>query len=115
MRQNILFPKEAALWANILFGDKLDFSAENTAILKEAGDSFFICAHDAIKQHGIDLKLILDDLKSKLSINGKKLFMPLRLALTGEQHGPELIQIAQLLGHEKMLDRINEALECARK
>ena len=41
--------------------------------------------------------------------------MPLRIALTGEQHGPELAQIAALLGKEKILQRFAYALELVRK
>ena len=37
---------------------------------------------------------------------GKTLFMPLRLALTGEEHGPELARVAYLLGRERVLERL---------
>ena len=37
--------------------------------------------------------------------------MPIRVALTGETHGPELPQIAALLGKEKMQKRFQRALE----
>jgi glutamyl/glutaminyl-tRNA synthetase len=41
---------------------------------------------------------------------GKSLFMPLRLALTGAEHGPELGRVASLLGRERTL-RLLEAKE----
>lgn len=115
VRQNILFPQEAEKWAAILFHDQLVISAENMAILRESGEKFFTATHQAIDQHGIQLKPVLDELKTKLSVSGKKLFMPLRIALTGEQHGPELAQIASLLGKEKMSQRIAEVIEILRK
>jgi nondiscriminating glutamyl-tRNA synthetase len=37
---------------------------------------------------------------------GKTLFMPLRLALTGDEHGPELARVAYLLGRERVLERL---------
>lgn len=37
---------------------------------------------------------------------GKQLFMPLRLALTGMQHGPELGIMMQLIGPEKVRERL---------
>jgi glutamyl-tRNA synthetase len=37
---------------------------------------------------------------------GKELFMPLRLALTGLDHGPELAQLLPLIGREKVLERL---------
>jgi glutamyl-tRNA synthetase len=115
VRQNMLFPNEAKKWADILFCDQLSISADNMTILKESGETFFVAVRDAIHQHGIQLKLVLDELKNILAVSGKKLFMPLRIALTGEQHGPELVQIANLLGKEKMLQRIDDILNILKK
>jgi glutamyl-tRNA synthetase len=38
---------------------------------------------------------------------GKELFMPLRLALTGIEHGPELKDMLPLIGRERALKRLN--------
>ncbi len=38
---------------------------------------------------------------------GKELFMPLRLAITGMSHGPELNQLLLLIGPEKTQERLN--------
>ncbi len=111
MRQNIHFPHEAVKWATILFKHELPLADHGVAILKEAGETFFIELQNSVKQHGIDLKRTLDDLKIKLNLSGKKLFMPVRVALTGELHGPELAHIANLLGPEEMQQRIGHALE----
>lgn len=40
---------------------------------------------------------------------GKSLFMPLRLALTGEENGPELKAILPFIGREKTIRRLEEA------
>lgn len=53
---------------------------------------------------------ILADAKSTLGVKGKYLFMPVRLALTGETHGPELPLIAEILGKEECLKRLQEEL-----
>ena len=39
--------------------------------------------------------------------------MPMRIALTGKQHGPELAQIAAILGKEKMRKRLSQAFKLA--
>lgn len=49
-------------------------------------------------------------LKEKTGRQGKSLFMPLRLALTGQEHGPELKMIVHLLGHDLVHDKLEEAL-----
>jgi glutamyl-tRNA synthetase len=48
----------------------------------------------------------LETLKKKSGKKGKELFLPIRLALTGEFHGPELRQIMNLLGPAAIIRRI---------
>lgn len=109
MRQNILFPHEAQKWVDILFNDAVEWNAEHVAILQQAGAEFFVTAEQAAKEFDIDLKNILQTLKTKLKVTGKNLFMPVRVALTGQEHGPELAQIVMLLGADKMQQRFNLA------
>jgi glutamyl-tRNA synthetase len=45
-------------------------------------------------------------LKNATGRKGKALFMPLRLALTGMEHGPELKGLLPLMGREKVLARL---------
>lgn len=47
-----------------------------------------------------------DQLKEKTNRSGKKLFMPLREALTGESHGPEMKYLLPLMGYEKAKKRL---------
>ncbi len=47
-----------------------------------------------------------DAIKSATGRKGKDLFMPLRLALTGRDHGPELAQLLPLIGREKAVERL---------
>ena len=45
-------------------------------------------------------------LKAKTDRKGKALYMPLRLALTGESHGPEMKDYLPLLGRDRVLKRL---------
>jgi glutamyl-tRNA synthetase len=45
-------------------------------------------------------------IKSATARKGKELFMPLRRALTGRDHGPELAVLLPLIGREKVLRRL---------
>ena len=47
-----------------------------------------------------------NQLKAETGRKGKGLFMPLRLALTGQSHGPELKTLLPLLGRKACLDRL---------
>ena len=46
--------------------------------------------------------------KEKASIKGKLLYMPIRIKVTGQQHGPELPNTIHLLGKEKVIERLNK-------
>ena len=50
---------------------------------------------------------IITSSKNELSIAGKKLFIPLRLALIGKEHGPDLFTIINIIGVEESINRLN--------
>ncbi len=115
MKKNVLFPADAKKWVKIFFQEALVFQEEQTIIFKQAGVDFFKAAIAAIQKHGEDIKAVCNDIKTQCNVSGKLLFMPLRVALTGEQHGPELAHIASLLGQDSMLKHVQHASELARK
>jgi len=49
-------------------------------------------------------------LKAATGRKGKALFRPLRLALTGREHGPEMAALLPLIGRNKALERLGGAL-----
>lgn len=51
-------------------------------------------------------KGFMKKIQKNTGIKGKKLFMPVRVALTGNTHGPELVNILYLLGKQNILNRI---------
>ena len=49
--------------------------------------------------------------QKETGIKGKNLFMPIRIAVSGEMHGPELPETIFLLGREKSIEHIERMLE----
>ena len=47
--------------------------------------------------------------KTKTNRKGKELFMPLRAAITGQEHGPELKELLPLIGRQRVLERLKAA------
>ncbi|WP_420431686.1 glutamate--tRNA ligase [Hyphobacterium sp.] len=45
-------------------------------------------------------------LKAETGRKGKDLFLPLRLALTGQRHGPDMSELLPLIGRERVLRRL---------
>ena len=46
-------------------------------------------------------KQIMKTIQKKTGVKGKFLWMPVRIALTGQMHGPELPKVVEILGREK--------------
>ena len=57
------------------------------------------------------IKKMLKQLTKELGFGGKKIFMPLRVVLTGRTSGPELYQIIPILGSERTVNRLNNMIK----
>lgn len=49
---------------------------------------------------------VINKVKEKTGVKGKLLYMPIRIAVSGMMHGPELADTIYLLGKEKILNRL---------
>lgn len=59
---------------------------------------------DDLSQESV--KLIFKSIQNETGIKGKNLYMPIRLTLTGSEHGIEMFNIINILGKEETLSRI---------
>lgn len=85
--------------------------AEAKQLVEEAGSHFYQVALDTWQAlDEADWKLWVSDVKQQTGKKGKELFMPLRIALSGALHGPEMSKVVVFLGR----DGIAERLEIAR-
>ncbi len=109
VRPNIRFPADAAFWAERLFDADLIVSEDSQAVILQAGPEFFIHALAAYAEQGAVYPPLIEALKQRTGVKGKNLFMPLRAALTGETHGPELARILALLPPELARRRLEDA------
>lgn len=56
-------------------------------------------------------KTIMKSIQKETGIKGKNLWFPVRAGLTGNVHGPELVNAFVIMGKEKMIDRLNYVKE----
>ncbi|OTN88880.1 glutamate-tRNA ligase [Enterococcus sp. 7E2_DIV0204] len=56
------------------------------------------------------IKAGIKAVQKETGVKGKNLFMPIRVAVSGQMHGPELGDTIELLGKEKALDHLNNVL-----
>lgn len=54
---------------------------------------------------------LIKEVQKETGIKGKNLFMPIRIAVSGEMHGPELPNTIYLLGREKSIQHLANMLE----
>ncbi|GAB6043217.1 glutamate--tRNA ligase [Endothiovibrio diazotrophicus] len=108
VRPNGLFPRDAGRWAEVLYRDPLVRSAEAAAVIGEAGSGFFRAALAAQEASGNDFKALSNAVKGATGAKGKGLFMPLRAALTGEVHGPQMGDLVALMPVERLRVRLAE-------
>jgi len=90
--------------------------AESQAVMREAGAEFYQHALDAWIELGCpDWKAWTIAVKEKTGCKGRSLFMPLRVALSGALHGPEMSEVVLFLGSDAIVARIECAiLECTK-
>lgn len=56
------------------------------------------------------VKAAIKAVQKETGVKGKNLFMPIRVAVSGQMHGPELPDTIELLGREKSLAHLNQVI-----
>lgn len=103
VRGNLERFNDAAHWWQIINGElpeKPELSEEDQAFVQQAFELLPAAPWD--KQ---TWKIWTDAVKTATGRKGKTLFMPLRIALTGQAHGPELADLLVLIGPERTKSR----------
>jgi glutamyl-tRNA synthetase len=94
---NVVLPEDARPWARIVFGPPPALEPEGEEIVRKAGEHYFAAAAQAAAQSGNDLPAIAAAVRAATGKKGAELYMPLRLALTGRTHGPELAPLLKAM------------------
>lgn len=99
---NLSKVQDAAEWHKIIYGDVTgEIAKEDVDFISQAAGLLPDETWDATTW-----KSWTSAVKQATGRKGKALFMPLRLALTGKQHGPELAALLPLIGRERALARL---------
>jgi len=114
VRGNVLEPADAAHWVDVVEGGPVAVSDEARAEMMQAGSGFFEAARDAWSSAGPGFREWTYRLRRQTDRKGAALFMPLRAALTGSIHGPELSPLVELMGSDTVLSRLEDAIANSR-
>lgn len=106
IRPNLSTVAEAADWWRVVEGpiDSPDLSDEDRTYLAQAADVAAQIDWSADPWHALT-----GALKEATGRKGKPLFLPLRLALTGREHGPDMAALLPLIGKDRALSRLAAA------
>jgi nondiscriminating glutamyl-tRNA synthetase len=107
VRHNVILPADADPWRRVVNGDLEPLGGEEQRIIAAAGAEFFSAALSAYEQSDGNLKVLTQRLKEQTGRKGPDLFMPLRVALTGQAHGPELALLLKLMPPDTVRRRLN--------
>lgn len=115
-KSHVDYGAQAPQVLSLYFSDEFDFENETAAaVLKEAAVpavmKMLLEELPLLPQvDGPSVKALFKKIQKTLKLGGKSVFMPIRVALTGNQHGPELVEIIPLLGRERTEARIKKSL-----
>lgn len=103
VRPNLTRVAEAADWWQVIEGPVAPpaFDDETRAYLAQAA-----AAAEAIDWAGDPWHALTATLKDRTGRKGKALFLPLRQALTGRDHGPDMAALLPLIGCDRTLARL---------
>jgi glutamyl-tRNA synthetase len=87
---NLVLPGDARHWAEVAFGPPPEPDPAARVAIDTAGPAFFAAAGAAAAERGNDFMHIANAARAASGYKGAALFQPLRVALTGQLHGPEL-------------------------
>ena len=106
LRSNLTRLDEFADWFAVVAGEILPpaLGDEDRLFAMQAADSA-----EGIDWSAEPWRVLTDLLKQSSGRKGKALFLPLRLALTGQEHGPEMSGLVERIGKERAIARLRAA------
>jgi nondiscriminating glutamyl-tRNA synthetase len=103
---NLVLPEDARVWVDIVFGAPPLLEPAAEALVRSAGPGYFAAAAAAAAQDATNLPAIAGAVRAASGRKGAELYLPLRMALTGRAHGPELAPLLRAMPAGKARERL---------
>ena len=116
VKEQVAYAAQAPEAVKLFFTDDFDFETPEAAdVLKEETAAGVLALFSEKLQaletvDSASVQALLKGVVKESKLGGKKVYMPVRVAITGCQHGPELTHIIPLLGTERVLKRLQASL-----
>ena len=111
-KDHLSYGKEINDLVTIFFNDNINISEENMEFLNS--DNNIPTVINAYKEELKNIEKwdvdhianVINVVKERTGVKGKLLYMPIRIKISGVEHGPELPDEIYLIGKERVLDRL---------
>ena len=114
-QEQMSYGAEIVPLSELFFRDEISYEGEVQEVLQEEQvpdvlNAFLSEIKNLENFEASEIKAAIKRVQKATGAKGKKLFMPIRAAVTGQTHGPELPNTIELLGKEKVIQRIEALL-----
>ncbi|MFS0615214.1 glutamate--tRNA ligase [Lederbergia ruris] len=114
-QEQMSYGAEIVELSQMFFQDEIEYDEAAKAVLEEEQVPEVLASFKNIIQDlepfaAPEIKKAIKAVQKETGHKGKKLFMPIRIAVSGQSHGPELPNSIELLGKEKVIRRIERLL-----
>lgn len=110
-QEQLRYGEEIKELISLFFEEEISMNEECIEFMKEESisNTLKVFREEVLALNDWNPELIMGAIQStkeKANVKGKLLFMPIRIQVTGQMHGPELPNTLYLLGKEKILRRL---------
>jgi nondiscriminating glutamyl-tRNA synthetase len=119
-RDHLRFGAEIVPLSDLFYQDTPELNEEAALVLAEETVPAVLDAFRSVIEAASEEDFTIGNMKSLIKavqeqtgIKGKELFMPIRIALTGQMHGPDLNGTIWLLGRNKVIERLQRVLSAS--
>lgn len=112
-QEQMSYAGEIVELSELFFRDEIELGEAETEVVN--GEQVPELAQNLIQQlealetfDAASIKGAIKAVQKETGIKGKNLFMPIRVMVTGQMHGPELPNTLELLGKDRVIARVNK-------
>lgn len=115
-QEQMEYAAEIVELSDLFFQDEINYSEQARQVLAEEQVPAVLKAFlEQVQQSGSfepdDIKKMFKQVQKETGYKGKKLFMPVRVAVTGLEHGPDLRGSLSLIGRDRVIKRLHQVID----
>jgi nondiscriminating glutamyl-tRNA synthetase len=115
-QEQMEYAAEIVELSELFFQDEISYSEQARQVLAEEQVPAVLKAFlEQVQQSSSfepdDIKKMFKQVQKETGYKGKKLFMPVRVAVTGLEHGPDLRGSLSLIGRDRVIKRLHQVID----